>query len=409
MEVYEVGGAVRDRLLGLPVTEKDYVVVGATVDDLLRLGYRQVGRDFPVFLHPETGEEYALARRERKAGRGHTAFTVDAAADVSLSDDLLRRDLTVNAIAMDSAGGLHDPYGGRRDLDARVLRHISPAFAEDPLRVLRVARFAARFHGLGFSVADETLELMRLIASSGELDALTAERVWQETEKALATDSPRVYFQTLRDCDALRAIFPELDRLFGVPQPERWHPEIDTGLHTWLALDQATSLTDDPVIRFAVLVHDLGKGTTPAELLPRHHGHEQRSVALIETLVERLRIPKRYLNLAKSVARFHGLAHRAEELRPRKLLELLTELGALRDASMLDAFITACTADRRGRTGHEHDPYPQGEHLRRALTAALSVTSDAVGDPSLEGRAFGDALNRLRIAAIRDATAAQSP
>jgi len=409
MRVYKVGGAVRDGLLGLPVTETDYVVVGANAADLLALGYRQVGRDFPVFLHPDTGDEYALARLERKTGSGHAGFSVDANADVSLEDDLRRRDLTINAMAMDETGRVHDPYGGRRDLDARVLRHVSPAFAEDPLRVLRVARFAARFHGLGFTVADETLRLMRTIAASGELDTLSPERIWQETEKALTTDYPRVYFDLLRRCGALRAIFPELDRLFGVPQPEKWHPEIDTGVHVWLAMDQAAALSQDPVVRFAVLVHDLGKGTTPADLLPSHHGHEQRSVALIEQLAERLRIPGRYLGLARSVARFHGMVQRVDQLRPAKLLEVLTAIGALREPSVLDDFITACIADVRGRTGLETAPYPQGDHLRRALAAALGVGSADVRDRSLTGKAFGDALTALRVDAIREATAAATP
>jgi tRNA nucleotidyltransferase (CCA-adding enzyme) len=409
MKVYEVGGAVRDSLLGLPVTETDFVVVGATAADLLALGYRQVGRDFPVFLNPRTNEEYALARLERKAGAGHTAFAIDADARVSLEDDLKRRDLTINAIARDDAGRLYDPYGGQRDLNTRVLRHVSPAFAEDPLRVLRVARFAARFHGLGFAIADETLELMQTLAASGELATLSAERVWQETEKALVTDHPEVYFETLRACGALREILPELDRLFGVPQPAKWHPEIDTGLHTLLALAQATALSGDPVVRFAVLVHDLGKGTTPAELLPRHHGHEQRSVELIEAVAERLRVPKRYLGLARAVARYHGLAHRADQLRPAKLLEALTAIGALRDPDLIEDFITACTADIRGRTGLEHAPYPQAGILRRALAAALGVTSEAVDDPALKGKDFGEALAALRIAAIDRAIQAQVP
>jgi tRNA nucleotidyltransferase (CCA-adding enzyme) len=409
MEIYEVGGAIRDSLLGLPVHERDFVVVGATADEMLALGYRQVGRDFPVFLHPQTSEEYALARLERKTGTGHTAFAIDAGAEVSLEDDLMRRDLTVNAIARDNNGRIVDPYGGRRDLQARVLRHVSPAFAEDPLRVLRVARFAARFHGLGFAIADETLALMREISVSGELATLSPERIWQETEKALRSDYPRQYFSVLRDCGALQPIFPEIDRLFGVPQPERWHPEVDTGLHTWLALDQAASLSEDPVVSFAVLVHDLGKGTTPAAALPRHHGHEQRSVGLIETLAERLRIPKRYLGLARSVARYHGVAQRADQLRPIKMLEVLTAIGALRDPAVLEDFITACTADIRGRTGLETAPYPQGELLRQALNAALAVTADDVKDRSLEGKAFGEALAGLRATAIRQATASQLP
>ncbi|MGD8340668.1 MAG: multifunctional CCA addition/repair protein, partial [Gammaproteobacteria bacterium] len=330
------------------------------------------------------------------------AFAVDASAEVTLEDDLLRRDLTINAIAKDSDGKIIDPYDGLGDLDRRLLRHVSPAFAEDPLRVLRVARFAARFRGLGFSIAEPTLKLMADIAMSGELEALSAERVWQETEKALESDHPRVFFETLRDCGALGVIFPEIDRLFGVPQPARWHPEVDTGLHTLMSLEQAAVATPDPVVRFAVLVHDLGKGTTPKDILPRHIGHEKRSVELIDELAGRLRVPKRYLGLARSVARFHGVAQRAAELRPGKLLELVTEIGALRDASLLEDFIAACEADIRGRTGLEQAPYPQGDILRRALRAASGVTAADVSDPSLEGKAFGDAIAQLRIEAIRN-------
>jgi tRNA nucleotidyltransferase (CCA-adding enzyme) len=408
MKVYEVGGAVRDSLLGLPVIETDYVVVGATPDEMLALGYRQVGRDFPVFLHPETSEEYALARVERKTGRGHAAFAVDASAEVTLEDDLKRRDLTINAIARDSRGEIVDPYGGREDLERRVLRHVSDAFAEDPLRVLRVARFAARFAVMGFSIAGPTLELMRTISASGELEHLSAERIWQETEKALESEKPRVFFETLRECGALGVVFPEIDRLFGVPQPARWHPEIDTGLHTLMALEQAARLSKSAVVRFAVLVHDLGKGTTPKALRPRHFGHEQRSVALIDALGLRLRVPNRFLGLARSVARYHGQAHRCQEMRPKKLLELLTGIGALRDASQLENFIAACEADMRGRTGLEESAYPQGDLLRRAHRAAASITADAVTDRSVEGRALGDAIRNLRVAAIRRETRAAS-
>jgi tRNA nucleotidyltransferase (CCA-adding enzyme) len=340
----------------------------------------------------------------------HTkAFSFDASAAVTLEEDLLRRDLTINAIARDSDGALIDPYGGRRDLAARVLRHVSPAFTEDPLRVLRVARFAARLHGAGFRVADETLALMREISDSGELQSLSPERVWQETEKALATEFPRIYIETLRACSALERVFPEIDRLFGVPQPPKWHPEIDTGLHTLLALEQAALLSDDPVVRFAVLVHDLGKGTTPKDILPRHIGHEERSVELIAALGERLRVPKRYLTLATAVARFHGLAHKVRELRPATLLKLLTAIGALREASALENFITACAADAKGRTGLEDRPYDQGDRLRLALAAAAAVTGADVADRSLAGKDFGDALAELRIGAIRQATETQPP
>jgi tRNA nucleotidyltransferase (CCA-adding enzyme) len=404
MEVYEVGGAVRDSLLGLPVVERDFVVVGATPAEMIRAGYRQVGRDFPVFLHPATGEEHALARVERKSGSGHTGFAIDASPTVSLVDDLSRRDLTINAMARDQAGNVIDPHGGRRDLDDRRLRHVSAAFAEDPLRVLRVARFAARLGPLGFTVDPSTLELMREIAAGGELETLSPERIWQETEKALQTDRPAVFFEILRNADALAVIFPEIDRLFGVPQPPKWHPEIDTGLHTMLSLTQAASLSTDPVVRFAVLVHDLGKGTTPKDMLPRHAGHEQRSVRLIEALGARLRIPNRYLALALSVAEFHGIAHRAEELRPETMLKLLTTIGALRNPAVLDDFIAACLADLRGRTGLEASPYPQGDRLRLALAAATAVKAEDLPDKSLTGPAIGAALAERRVAAIRAAT-----
>lgn len=409
MDVYEVGGAVRDSLLGLPVVEKDFVVVGATPAEMIELGYRQVGRDFPVFLHPETGAEHALARTERKSGSGHTGFRIDASAGVSLEDDLSRRDLTINAMARDAAGNIIDPHGGRRDLDARKLRHVSSAFAEDPLRVLRVARFAARLAALEFTVDESTLELMRDIAASGELTTLSAERVWQETEKALRTDRPAVFFEVLRTANALAVLFPEIDRLFGVPQPPKWHPEIDTGVHTLLALSQAATLSSDPVVRFAVLVHDLGKGTTPKEMLPRHHGHEQRSVRLISALGERLRVPKRYVAFAHAVAEFHGIAHRAAELRPETMLKLLTAIGAIRNPPVLDDFITACLADLRGRTGLETSPYPQGDRLRLARDAATAIKAEDLPDKTLEGKAIGAALASRRVAAIREATRAQPP
>jgi tRNA nucleotidyltransferase (CCA-adding enzyme) len=409
MEVYEVGGAVRDSLLGLPVAERDFVVVGATPAAMIALGYRQVGRDFPVFLHPQTGEEHALARIERKSGSGHTGFAIDASAEVSLEEDLLRRDLTINAMARDGAGNIIDPYGGRRDLADRRLRHVSAAFAEDPLRVLRVARFAARLEPLGFKVDEATLELMRDIAAGGELTTLSSERVWQETEKALRTGHPAVFFETLRHANALAVIFPEIDRLFGVPQPPKWHPEIDTGLHTLLSLTQAASLSADPVVRFAVLVHDLGKGTTPKNLLPRHTGHEQRSVGLIASFGKRLRVPNRYLALASAVAEYHGMAHRALELRPETLLKLLTAIGALRDPASLENFILACMADLRGRTGLEESPYPQGDRLRLALAAASAMKAEDLADKSLEGKAIGAALAAERIAAIRRATGTQPP
>ena len=351
MKVYEVGGAVRDALLGLPVKERDWVVVGASAADLTAQGYRQVGKDFPVFLHPRTGEEHALARTERKVGRGYTGFEFDTAATVTLEQDLERRDLTINAIARDSDGALIDPCGGQRDIAARVLRHVSPAFSEDPLRVLRVARFAARFTKLGFTIAPETLRLMTEIVASGEIDALKPDRVWQETAKALREDDPEIYFETLRACGALARVFPEIDALFGVPQPARWHPEIDAGVHVMLALKVAARLSREETVRFAVLTHDLGKATTPKWRLPAHHGHERRSEQLLVQLCERLPVPNRCRDLAKHVARYHGAVHRAAELKPQTVLEMIMEVDGLRQPERFEEFLLACEADARGRKG----------------------------------------------------------
>lgn len=400
MEVYLVGGAVRDSLLGLAVSERDWVVVGATADDLLREGYTQVGREFPVFLHPETHEEYALARTERKVSPGHTGFVFDTSAGVTLEQDLARRDLTINAMAKDAAGRIIDPWGGRRDLDRRVLRHVSDAFGEDPLRVLRAARFAAELGELGFTVADETLELMTAMAAGGELESLQPDRVWQETGKALGAPRPDVYFETLRRVGALAVVFPEVDRLFGVPQPERWHPEIDTGVHVLMTLRMAARLSEKPEIRFALLTHDLGKGTTPAEMLPSHHGHAERSVELLEQMAGRLPVPRRFLSLATLVARHHGNVHRADELRPGTVLELIMDLDGLRRPERFDDFLVACEADARGRKGFEDSSYPQADRLRRALGAARSVGRDNVDAKDLSGPALGAALREERLRAI---------
>jgi tRNA nucleotidyltransferase (CCA-adding enzyme) len=402
MHIYAVGGAVRDALLGLPVTERDWVVVGATPEDLLEQGYRRVGKDFPVFLHPETGEEYALARTERKVAPGYTGFEFDTSSEVTLEQDLQRRDLTVNAMARDSAGALIDPWGGRADLDARVLRHVSPAFREDPLRVLRVARFAARFTPLGFTVAGETNALMRDIAASGELAALKPERIWKETERALGEARPDAYFATLRACGALRAVFPEVDALFGVPQPERWHPEIDTGLHTLLALEMAAKLGPSAAMRFAVLAHDFGKATTPAGLLPRHYGHEERSVLILERFCERLPVPNRFRELAVHVARHHGTVHRAAELRAQTAFKLIEAVDALRQPERFEEFLTACEADARGRTGLTERPYPQAARLRAALAAARAVDVRRLqAETGLEGPRFGEALRAARVEAVK--------
>jgi tRNA nucleotidyltransferase (CCA-adding enzyme) len=404
MKVYEVGGAVRDALLGLPVKEHDWVVVGASAEELTALGFRRVGKDFPVFLHPQTGEEYALARTERKVAPGYTGFAFDTAASVTLEQDLERRDLTINAIARAPDGTLVDPWGGRRDLDARVLRHVSDAFREDPLRVLRVARFAARYKNLGFSVAPETTELMAAIVASNEMEALRAERVWQETVKALREDRPEVYFEVLRGCGALARIFPEIDALFGIPQPERWHPEIDTGVHVMMALNLAARLTSSETVRFAVLTHDLGKATTPKLMLPGHHGHEQRSEQLLEDLCDRLPVPNRFRDLAKHVARHHGTVHRAAELKPQTILKVIVEVDGLRQPDRFEEFLLACEADARGRRGLEERPYPQAERFRTALRAARGIDGAKVRtERQLDGEALGKALHDERLAAIKAA------
>ncbi len=404
MKVYEVGGAVRDSLLGLPVTEHDWVVVGGSSDELAANGYRRVGKDFPVFLHPTTNEQYALARTEKKVAPGYTGFEFDTSSTVTLEQDLARRDLTINAMARDRDGTLIDPWGGREDLERRLLRHVSAAFGEDPLRVLRVARFAARFEPLGFRVAQETLALMSEIVANGEIDALRPERVWQETTKALGEQCPDVYFRVLRETSALAHVFPEVDALFGVPQPERWHPEIDTGVHTLMALRTAASLSASIAVRFAVLTHDLGKGTTPKNLLPRHVGHEQRSEELLAELCSRLPVPNRCRELAMHVARHHGAVHRAAELKPQTLLRLITEVGGLREPQRLEDFLLACEADARGRKGLEDREYSQADRFRAALSAARAVDAARVqADRPLEGAALGQAIYEARVKAIKAA------
>lgn len=403
MEIYLVGGAVRDELLGRTVTERDWVVVGATPGDLLARGFRSVGKDFPVFLHPETHEEYALARTERKTAPGYYGFSVYAAPDVTLEDDLLRRDLTINAMARNCEGRLIDPCHGAHDLEQRWLRHVSPAFAEDPVRVLRVARFSARYAPLGFRVAPETLELMRNMVASGEVDHLVAERVWAETVRALSEPQPASFIETLRNCGALARIFPELDRLFGVPQPPVHHPEIDTGEHTLLALTQAVRLNADVVTRFAVLVHDLGKGTTPAGEWPRHLGHEERGADQIRALCQRLRVPNMYRELGALTARYHTHCHRALELRPKTLLNVLQGLDALRKPQRFEQFLIACEADVRGRLGLENRDYPQATLMRQAHAAAAGVQARRLVEQGLTGLALAEALRQKRLAAITEA------
>jgi len=407
LEVYLVGGAVRDALLGLPVGERDYVVVGATAADLIGRGFQQVGKDFPVFLHPHTKEEYALARTERKTAPGYHGFAVHAEPDVTLEQDLERRDLTVNALAEDAEGRVIDPYGGLADLDRRLLRHVSPAFAEDPVRILRVARFAARLDGLGFRVAGETMDLMRSMVAAGEVDALVPERVWQELVRALDDSAdgarPARFFEVLRACGALARLLPELDRLWGVPQPARWHPEIDTGVHVMMVLDMAAQLSPLPEVRFAALCHDLGKGTTPVAMLPSHKGHEERGVELLDGVCERLRVPKRFCELARITARFHGMVHRAATLRPGTMLDMLEAVDLFRRPERFEQMLVACEADYRGRTGFGNRPYPQADLLRRCAAAARGVDAGAVAAATDDKRLIPQRLRSARIAEVRAA------
>ena len=409
MQVYLVGGAVRDALLGLPVKERDWVVVGGGRDELLRLQYREVGRDFPVFLHPGSQEEYALARRERKTAPGYRGFAVEFGPEVTLEEDLARRDLTINAIAQAEDGSFIDPHGGRRDLQAKVLRHVSPAFIEDPVRILRVARFAARFSALGFTVAGETMALMREMVERGEADALVAERVWQETEKALRQPGAGVFFRILRECGALKVVYPEINALFGVPQPEKWHPEIDTGVHTLMVLDQAVLLSNDPKVRFAALVHDLGKATTPHREWPGHKGHEERSVALIEALCDRLKLPGEYRELSIIVARYHGNVHRAFELRPNTILGILEKTDAFRRPERFAQALLACEADSRGRLGLEKNPYPQREYLQAARDAAATIKPTPEDIADQVGPLIAERIHQRRLKAITESTSRIQP
>jgi tRNA nucleotidyltransferase (CCA-adding enzyme) len=401
MQVYLVGGAVRDELLGRAVAERDWVVVNATPEEMSRLGYRQVGREFPVFLHPETNEEYALARLERKSGVGYRGFVTEFSPAVTLEQDLRRRDLTINAMARATDGTLVDPYGGQRDLEARVLRHVSEAFVEDPVRILRVARFAARFAPLGFRVAPETLELMRTMVRNGEVRALVPERVWQETERALGEPQPPAFFEVLRGCEALGAVFPEIEALFGVPQPAQWHPEIDTGVHILMVLEMAARLSPSPSVRFAALVHDLGKAATPREKWPRHAGHEVASVRLVNELCDRLRIPNEFRDLAALVARHHGVVHRAFELRPSTVLELLEHTDALRRPARFESFLLACEADARGRQGLQDRSYDQADYLRGALLAVQGVAPTTEDIATLTGPAIAARLRERRLEALK--------
>lgn len=400
MKIYLVGGAVRDELLGLPVSDRDYVVVGSTPEAMLAQGYQQVGKDFPVFLHPKTHEEYALARTERKTGSGYTGFSCYAAPDVTIEDDLLRRDLTINAIAKDQQGQLTDPYHGVDDLNARILRHVSDAFAEDPLRILRVARFAARFAAQGFQIAPETLSLMQSMTASGELNHLTAERVWAETEKALQSTSPHVYFEVLRQCGALALLFPEINNLFGVPAPEKWHPEIDTGVHTMMALQMAAQLSTDVDIRFAVLCHDVGKALTPKEVWPSHPNHGEMGIGLIENLCDRFKIPNSTRELARLAARFHDQIHVINRLSATEIIQLFDGLDSWRKPERIEQLSVISEADARGRMGLEQQPYPQGEFLREAFKEAQAVSVKPIIEQGFQGPQIREQLTYQRIEKI---------
>ena len=404
--VYLVGGAVRDQLLNLPVKDRDWVIVGATPQILIDLGYQQVGKDFPVFLHPQSKEEYALARTERKSGQGYTGFICDFSAEITLEQDLIRRDLTINAMAQDLQGNLYDPYHGADDLRQRILRHVSPAFVEDPLRVLRVARFAARYHHLGFTIAPETLQLMQTLTQQGELQHLTAERVWAETEKALNEKNPEIYFETLRQVGALAVLFPELDALYGVPNPAKYHPEIDSFVHTMMVLQQATLLSEQvdchkSAVRFAAICHDLGKAKTPQSNWPHHHGHEKLGIVPTRNLCKRLKVPSYYQQLAELTCEYHTHIHKIVELRPETVVKLFNTFDVWRKPLRFMEFLLVCFADTRGRKGFEHSQYPQQEFALALYQAALKVDIQSIIAAGFEHKAIRDQLNRGRIFAVK--------
>ncbi|MDF1762917.1 MAG: multifunctional CCA addition/repair protein [Oleibacter sp.] len=402
MQIFLVGGAVRDALLKRPVKDNDWVVVGAQPNDLIAQGYEQVGADFPVFLHPSTHEEYALARTERKSGRGYQGFVCDFSPSVTLEDDLMRRDLTINAMAQNAAGDIIDPYHGQADLAAKLLRHVSPAFQEDPLRVLRVARFAARFADLGFRVAPETQQLMSDMVANGELEHLVSERVWTETQRALGEAQPHVFFQVLRECGALKVWFPELDALFGVPQPEQHHPEIDCGIHALMSLTAATVLSKQTSVRWAALIHDVGKAATPQDQWPRHIAHEQRGIALVKTLCQRLKAPKDASTLALLACEFHTHVHRALELKASTLLRLFDQLDVWRKPERFEDFLLVCMADSRGRSGLENVKYPQANWCRQVLAQAQTIQAKDVLSKEIQGAAIRSELFNVRAALLKD-------
>ncbi|MCG6976695.1 MAG: multifunctional CCA addition/repair protein [Acidiferrobacterales bacterium] len=405
MKTYLVGGAVRDKLLGLEVKDRDFVVVGATPEEMEAQGFKPVGADFPVFLHPQTKEEYALARTERKSGHGYKGFTVYASPDVTLEDDLRRRDLTINAMAEDESGEIIDPFGGSDDLANGKLRHVSEAFSEDPVRILRIAKFAARYAKWGFHVAHSTNKLMKQMVADGEVDYLVPERVWAELEGALAADQPSQFFKVLRGCGALAKIFPEIDQLYGVPQPEQHHAEVDTGVHTMMVLDQAAVLSSDTRVRFAALMHDLGKGVTPEANWPHHYDHEALGVELVKQLCERTRVPNEYRDLAVLTARYHGDCHRVDELKATTLVKVLEAMDAFRRPERVPLFVTACEADSRGRQGMENEPYPQAEKFIAVFEAANGIDSGGIAREAqadgLTGEAIGNRVHEARVKAVK--------
>jgi len=401
VQIYKVGGAVRDRLLGRPQTDRDWVVVGATAKQMQDLGFRPVGADFPVFLHPQTGEEYALARTERKTGKGYGGFSFHASPQVTLEEDLKRRDLTINALAEDEHGRIIDPWGGQRDLAAKVLRHVSPAFAEDPLRVLRVARFAARYAPLGFSVAEETLQLMQQLSASGELAYLSTERLWREISRALMEPRPEVFIRLLRQCGALAVVLPEVNALFGVPQPPQHHPEVDTGEHILAVLHQCAQHQQPLSVRWSALLHDLGKAVTPPGEWPKHHGHEQLGLKPVASVNQRLKVPRDLAELSLLTCQYHSHAHRALKLRPKTLLELLQAFDLFRRPQRFSDFIAACEMDSRGRSGFEQRPYPQADYLHHAASAAQAVSVKPLLARGFTGEQLGLELNKARLHAIK--------
>jgi len=401
MKTYLVGGAVRDKILGIPIKDNDWVVTGATPEEMLELKYTAVGKDFPVFLHPKTHEEYALARTERKTNAGYHGFQFHAEPNITLEKDIKRRDLTINALAEDEDGNIIDYVNGQKDIENRILRHVSPAFAEDPVRVLRIARFAARFAHLGFKVADETMELMQVMVKAGEIDALVAERVWQETSRSLTEPAPDVFIEVLRECGALAILFPEIDRLFGVPQPVEHHPEIDTGVHTMMVLQQACLLSEDPLVRFAALTHDLGKGTTPKDILPHHYDHEERGVSLIKELCDRYKVPNQYRQLAEITSRYHTHVHRAFEIKPNTFLKVLNNTDAFRKPERFKQFILACVADSHGRSGYENYDYRQAPFFELVRDKAAAVDVQEIIKDGFENEKISEELYKRRLDAVK--------